>query len=91
MAIPGLRRAMKRSMIQRECFVCGVVIPEGKGCWESDLGIIVHMPACNDVVKPLRKDYSKSAKGRWRPGSAVLRDLYERRLALPVTTASTSL
>ena len=51
----------------RVCLVCHLLVPEGKGIYQSHLRKITHQGTCAQMVDGLERVYDHSAHGRWRP------------------------
>lgn len=66
-----LRKRVNRCITQDLCFVCLGDCP--KGCYHAELGIRTHHPECSAVITKHSRDYSRSARGRWRSRFDVLK------------------
>ena len=56
------------------CFWCGAALPEGpETTYHAHLRIRTHTGACSEAIEGFERDYSCSARGRWRPVAHVLR------------------
>lgn len=60
---------------ERICFRCGKAVPKAAGTYHADLGALLCSGMCSEAADGLRRDYTRSKRGRWRPKVDVLRDL----------------
>ncbi len=67
------------SINERICFVCGEKIPERKGVYHSFLRILICQGKCSEIVHSQERDYTSSARGRWRSRREVLDSLWKIR------------
>ena len=59
----------------RECPVCKRDVPDGAGVYYADLGLRSHRGACDAQLHVMRRDYSRSGRGRRRSRALVLKIL----------------
>ena len=73
--VPIDHRERVRLTDMRICYVCRAPGPiaEGQAVYDSLLGVVVHLGACNDTTKRLLRTYDRSPRGRFRAVNDVLR------------------
>jgi hypothetical protein len=66
---------LRRSVRDRQCFVCRLPIGTAESVAHGELGIVTHTGACAERVDVARRVYDRSRRGRWRRKRDVLRQL----------------
>ena len=70
-----LRKRRQSDLKHRICAACRSVVESNNAVYHPYLRVLTHQGQCTETANGLNRDYSRSARGRWRSRADVLADL----------------